>query len=169
MEYALTLDDLGAFRRTVQKKSGLPSHRLPFVFLLIVVVSSILWINSQDGDVSGFYTLGLIAVAFGAIALYRRYTIRKVKECEAEQFARTSLGEPVRVQLDDEKLVIERMHHQSVWKLGAFEEVTVEGDTIYLWYSELEALIIPIRAFESDEEKESTLKELQRRITVQPV
>ena len=164
MEYALTLDDLGAFRKTVQRKVRRQSQLLPLIALVLVVVSCVLWINLNEEETSVIHTLGLTLVVIIAFIFYRRHTVQKNRKCEIEQFAKTSLGETQKLRLDEKKLVIERKHHQSVWEWAAFENITTEGDAIYLWYSELEALIIPGRAFESEAERNRTVSDLRSKI-----
>ena len=165
LEYALTRADQQTFNRIAQ------SNRLLNRNLLIIIVSTLVVLALINGPTQFWSYLGpyqsivQIGLIFcGLFAL--RFFVKRRAEARCEQeFKESHLADPVGITFDDQGLTSEQEHQKTIWKWSAFRKVSIEDGNIFLWFGNLQAVMIPARSFQDHQERDDLLRYINERIS----
>ena len=165
LEFALTRADQQTFSRIVQSNRMLNRNLLiiivsTFVVLALIYGPKLFW--DYLGPYQYVVQIGLI---FGGLFALRFFVKRRADaKCEQE-FKESHLADPVGITVDDQGLTSEQQHQKTIWKWSAFRKVSVEDGNIFLWFGNLQAVMIPARSFQDHEERDDLLHYINERIS----
>lgn len=164
IEYALKSEDQLTFQKIVRKGSSNYSGLIlviGFVGFFMILINGPTDFWNSFGDFKYVLQIGLFFVGLFILRSYVR--CGAVKKFDKD-FQNSKGAETVTVHFDDDGITSEQTNQKTIWKWAAFHKLTVENEDIFLWFDNMQALMIPSRAFETSEKKAELTSYLEEKI-----
>ncbi|MFK7901290.1 MAG: hypothetical protein AB8B49_00445 [Nitratireductor sp.] len=165
LEFTHKAEDVLLFSKQI-KKTKIQKWRLAIIFMVCLAFITLINGAKEYWNYFGQYQhvvqIGLLFLGLFVLLYIAR---RRAKSIFKKDFETTKLAKRITISFDKAGITSAQIHHKTIWRWAAFHKYSVENNNIFLWYEKNQALMLPSRVIESDEERAKLMQKIEANIS----